>query len=244
MEIDLPLYSPGLSVCAPSPTFSAFRMAAANRSPEPAALCVVKCEHDSEDDFLKDILDLPDSLSPPDSGCQTGQSTPDHRCDFPGLSPPLSPPPFELDEDGEDEDDSVIVVSSMAADAEEDGGTLDDIGECPGGSGGVSDYELVTLSIKELNTRLRHLPKQRVLQLKHRRRTLKNRQYAHVCRLRRQKIQTEQASESRGMARQIELLHQQLDRVTRERDHYRNELRRLHLPQHTQQRDPFTPDLL
>ncbi|PAA59124.1 hypothetical protein BOX15_Mlig021381g2 [Macrostomum lignano] len=223
MEIDLPLYSLGpAAICSQDFGLPASQVgdASADGRVSPSDVCVaVKCE---DEDFLKDILDLSDSLSPPDSGCHTGQSTPAHYCEFPLA---FSPPPSPLDESEE---------VGAAGDDEDDGLSVSD---GPGGSSagtGISDYDLVSLSIKDLNLRLRHLPKSRVLQLKHRRRTLKNRQYAHVCRLRRQKSQAELATESVGMARQIASLRLQLDRANRERDLYRDELRRVqqHLLQH------------
>ncbi|PAA53382.1 hypothetical protein BOX15_Mlig021381g3, partial [Macrostomum lignano] len=223
MEIDLPLYSLGpAAICSQDFGLPASQVgdASADGRVSPSDVCVaVKCE---DEDFLKDILDLSDSLSPPDSGCHTGQSTPAHYCEFPLA---FSPPPSPLDESEE---------VGAAGDDEDDGLSVSDGPSGSSAGTGISDYDLVSLSIKDLNLRLRHLPKSRVLQLKHRRRTLKNRQYAHVCRLRRQKTQAELATESVGMARQIASLRLQLDRANRERDLYRDELRRVqqHLLQH------------
>uniref|UniRef100_A0A1I8IH21 Btz domain-containing protein n=1 Tax=Macrostomum lignano TaxID=282301 RepID=A0A1I8IH21_9PLAT len=219
MEIDLPLYSLGpAAICSQDFGLPASQVgdASADGRVSPSDVCVaVKCE---DEDFLKDILDLSDSLSPPDSGCHTGQSTPAHYCEFPLA---FSPPPSPLDESEE---------VGAAGDDEDDGLSVSDGPSGSSAGTGISDYDLVSLSIKDLNLRLRHLPKSRVLQLKHRRRTLKNRQYAHVCRLRRQKTQAELATESVGMARQIASLRLQLDRANRERDLYRDELRRPGLP--------------
>lgn len=49
----------------------------------------------------------------------------------------------------------------------------------------VQDQELQELSVKELNSKLKGLPKEVVSEVKKRRRTLKNRGYAHSCRLKR-----------------------------------------------------------
>ena len=49
----------------------------------------------------------------------------------------------------------------------------------------MNDHDLVNLPLRELNKRLRALPKQMAHNMKKRRRTLKNRKYAQNCRSKR-----------------------------------------------------------
>ena len=49
----------------------------------------------------------------------------------------------------------------------------------------LNDYELISLPLRELNKRLRYVPKVTAIDLKKRRRTLKNRKYAQNCRSKR-----------------------------------------------------------
>jgi uncharacterized small protein (DUF1192 family) len=106
------------------------------------------------------------------------------------------------------------------------GGRVDKRG---GESSAITDDELVGLTVRELNRRLQGLPKDEVSRLKQRRRTLKNRGYAHNCRSRRianrEELQTEN-QQLRGIVqhlqRKVATVTRERDQATRERDHYRS----------------------
>lgn len=84
----------------------------------------------------------------------------------------------------------------------------------------VSDDELVTLSVRDLNKRLRNLTKEEKMKYKQRRRLLKNRGYAQTCRTRR--IHNQHAKEIEN-----ERLKEILQQVTLERNLYKTKYENL-----------------
>ena len=85
----------------------------------------------------------------------------------------------------------------------------------------ISDLDLVTLPVRELNRRLQGYPKEEVLRLKQKRRTLKNRGYAQNCRSKRMIQKHELETTNKTLQQQIAMLKRQLTAMTRERDFYK-----------------------
>ena len=85
----------------------------------------------------------------------------------------------------------------------------------------ISDMDLVTLPVRELNRRLQGFPKEEVLRLKQKRRTLKNRGYAQNCRSKRMIQKHELETTNKTLLQQIHMLKRQLTAMTRERDFYK-----------------------
>lgn len=85
----------------------------------------------------------------------------------------------------------------------------------------IDDVDLVTLPVRELNRRLQGFPKEEVLRLKQKRRTLKNRGYAQNCRSKRMLMKHELESTNKTLQQQIAMLKRQLSAMTRERDFYK-----------------------
>merc|ERR1712013_267963 len=84
----------------------------------------------------------------------------------------------------------------------------------------ISDEQLVSLSVPDLNKALRHLSNDRKLQLKQRRRLLKNRGYAQKCRTRRIYSEKHYSEENNKLKQMLEI-------ITAERNLYKSKYENL-----------------
>lgn len=91
----------------------------------------------------------------------------------------------------------------------------------------LTDEELESMSVKELNRVLRVIPKEEAKRLKQRRRTLKNRGYAQNCRHKRVNERDGLHEEVEKLRELRESLESQLKEVTAERDSYKQKLNNL-----------------
>lgn len=82
----------------------------------------------------------------------------------------------------------------------------------------LNDELLMTLSVRELNKRLHGCPREEVVRLKQKRRTLKNRGYAQNCRSKRLQQKQTLETTNRSLQNELHRVKMELARVTQERD--------------------------
>ncbi|XP_019864860.1 transcription factor MafA-like [Aethina tumida] len=83
---------------------------------------------------------------------------------------------------------------------------------------GLNDELLMTLSVRELNKRLHGCPREEVVRLKQKRRTLKNRGYAQNCRSKRLQQRQDLEQTNRSLQMELHRVKSELARVAQERD--------------------------
>lgn len=88
----------------------------------------------------------------------------------------------------------------------------------------ISDDQLMKLSIRDLNQRLKGLPKAEAQKVKKRRRGLKNRVYATTCRQRRTTLKESLQTENQRLKGQLRDAKENLCNAVKDRDFYKKKL--------------------
>lgn len=91
----------------------------------------------------------------------------------------------------------------------------------------ITEDELMKLSIRDLNQRLRSLPKDEALKIRRRRRSLKNRAYATSCRQRRTALKESLQTENQRLKDQLREAKYNLCIAVQDRDSYKKEFDKL-----------------
>lgn len=100
-------------------------------------------------------------------------------------------------------------------------GSLNSIGN---GDDIINDELLTTLTVRELNKRLHGCPREEVVRLKQKRRTLKNRGYAQNCRSKRLQQRQDLEKMNRQLTSDLQRAKLELHRVIQERDQLKQRL--------------------
>lgn len=85
----------------------------------------------------------------------------------------------------------------------------------------INDDALMSLSVRELNKKLHGFPREEVVRLKQKRRTLKNRGYAQNCRSKRLQQRHELELTNRTLHAELQRVKMELARMAQERDLYK-----------------------
>ena len=106
----------------------------------------------------------------------------------------------------------------------------------------LDEEELVTMPVRELNRRLQGCPKDEILRIKQKRRTLKNRGYAQNCRSKRMLQRFELEKDNNSLQSELSRLQQQVTRLTQERDLYKRQCELMRSRGYSETSSPGSPD--